>query len=55
MNTFTQAIILSGELSTKTNEENLRRTINLGACLEDCNFKFKKCLGVYKGNEEVSF
>ena len=55
MNIFTQAIILSGELSTLNDYENLKRTINLGACLEDCNFKFKKCLGVYKGTSEVSF
>lgn len=55
MNHFNQAIILSGELSNLSNEENLARTINLGACLEDCNFQFKKALGVYKGQEEVSF
>ena len=55
MNHFNQAIILSGELSSLSNEENLARTINLGACLEDCNFSFKKCLGVYKGVKEVSF
>ncbi len=50
-----QVIILSGELSTLTQEKNQRRTITLGACLESLDFTFKKVSGCYNGIKEVSF
>ena len=55
MNHFNQAVILSGELSNLSAVENEKRTSNLQACLVDCGFSFKTCIGVYKGSKEVSF
>jgi len=55
MNIKNQVIILSAELSDLSNEENLKRSINLGACLEDLGLNFSKVQGCYKGVKELSF
>ena len=55
MNINNQVIILSAELSDLNVEENLKRSINLGACLEDLNLNFSKVQGCYKGTKELSF
>lgn len=55
MNTFSQVVILSAELDSNRFEKNRQLTENLNACLSDCNFKYSKGIGVYKGQEESSF
>jgi hypothetical protein len=55
MNITQQIVILSAELETNTFEKNRQLTENLAACLDDCNFNWKKATGVYKGCEETCF
>lgn len=55
MRTVSQVVILSAELSTKRFESNRQRTETLEGMLNDCNFRFKKALGCYKGSSEDSF
>ena len=55
MNTRQQVVILSAELANKRFESNRQRTLNLKACLDDCNMRYKPAKGVYKGQAEDSF
>ena len=48
-------IILSAELSSKGERENIWRTEELADCLNELGIDFKRCEGVYKGVSEASF
>jgi len=52
---YDQVIIVSAEKSDETFESNRQRTINLGACLEDCNMYFSKVLISNEGKETAAF
>ena len=47
--------MFSAELSTLDQQQNDKRTKNLMQCLEDCNIKFSKAQGYYKGTSEKTF
>ena len=53
--TNNQVIILSGELSDLSLEENMHRSIRLGRMIKDLEMPFKSVLGCYKGKRESSF
>lgn len=55
MNISRQVVILSGELSSLSSKENVRRTELLNDMLVELNFSFNSALGVYKGVAESSF
>lgn len=55
MNISQQVVILSAELSTNSFEKNRQLTENLACCIDDCSFKAKRAIGVYKGSEETCF
>lgn len=50
-----RVVILSAELSENSDKRNLMSTENLELCLQECNFKYKNAIGVYKGHKENSF
>lgn len=55
MNIVQQVVILSGELSSLSSNENDRRTILLNDMIAELRLPFKKALGTYKGQSENSF
>lgn len=50
-----RVVILSAELSENSDKRNLMSTENLELCLQECNFKYKNAIGVYKGHKKNSF
>ena len=55
MNTVQQVVILSGELSSLSSNENDRRTTLLNDMIAELRLPFKRAEGVYKGTIEKSF
>ena len=56
MNTIKKEFtIISAELSTASDAENIARTETLRRNLKLFGYKFKEVLGVYKNSREVSF
>lgn len=55
MNITQQIVIISAELSTNRPERNRQLTENLACCIDECNFKAKRAMGVYKGDYETCF
>lgn len=50
-----RVVILSAELSENSSKRNVMCNENLELCLQECNFKYKNAIGVYKGHKENSF
>ena len=55
MNISQQAVILSAELDTNTQEENTLATSTLESVLQDIDIPFNTATGVYNGREEKAF